>query len=115
MQSITPAKVSEKAAAGAARAGEKAKEAKTAAAHKLEEAQHGLDEMHLTDRVSELKHAAAERMHEAGDRISTAHSRNLAKFATPPKVPDFLNTIPCHFPTAAEFIYIGAFPGNPST
>ena len=28
--------------------------------------------MHLTDRVSDLKHAAAERMHEAGDRISTA-------------------------------------------
>ena len=67
-----PSQVSEKAAAGAARAGEKAKEAKTAAAHKLEEAQHGLDEMHLTDRVSDLKHAAAERMHEAGDRISTA-------------------------------------------
>ena len=51
---------------------EKATAAKTAAAHKLEEAQHGLDEMHLTDRVSDLKHAAAERMHEAGDLISTA-------------------------------------------
>ena len=68
---VTSLQVSEKAAAGAARAGEKAKEAKTAAAHKLEEAQHGLDEMHLTDRVSELKHAAAERLWPS--RITFAH------------------------------------------